>query len=118
MTVDPYAGMDADTIARCKASDANLAGIIAGRRRATMAVLASDPAPARAVRAAWEPIRQSLVGLTPVPPYTWPELNPPPMADFDWATGAGPPDDDVDPDAELYLDEETGDWYERSHGGD
>lgn len=58
MTPD-QAGMDDDTVARMKASDDNLAGIIAGRRRAARALLA-PPGPAAQVRAGWEPVRQAV----------------------------------------------------------
>jgi hypothetical protein len=40
-----YAGMDADTIARAKASDNNLRGIIAGRLRAARMLLVPSRAP-------------------------------------------------------------------------
>lgn len=52
MTRDPswYVGMDTDTIARVKASDENLEGIIAGRRRAAKALLPASQAPADEVR--------------------------------------------------------------------
>lgn len=48
-------GMDDDTKARVAASDANLAGIIAGRRRAARALIA-PPGPAKAVRDAFKPL--------------------------------------------------------------
>lgn len=49
--------MDDDTKARLRASDANLAGVIAGRRRAAQALLAVDQTPAQETRAGWEPLR-------------------------------------------------------------
>jgi hypothetical protein len=55
---NPKAGMSADTLARDAASDANLAGIVAGRRRAAAALLVPDHAPANKVRDNWEPKRQ------------------------------------------------------------
>lgn len=45
--------------AQAKASDDNLAGIIAGRRRAARALLA-PPGPAAAVKAAWAPVREAM----------------------------------------------------------
>lgn len=59
---DPYGGMSAEDVARCKASDANLAGIILGRRRAAAHLLARDPEPANRVRIGWEPVRQTVHG--------------------------------------------------------
>lgn len=44
-----YAGYDDDTLARMKASDDNLRGIIQGRRRAAQALLPASQAPAQAV---------------------------------------------------------------------
>lgn len=52
MTTHPpewYVGMDADTIARARANDANLQGIINGRRRAALKLVATDMGPARQV---------------------------------------------------------------------
>lgn len=64
-------GMDDDTRARVRASDANLAGIIAGRRRAARRLLA-PPGPAKAVRDAFKPLSLAaedarIAGETPGP---------------------------------------------------
>jgi hypothetical protein len=59
VTVDPNAGMSEADLARAAASDANLAGIIAGRRDAAAKLLA-PPEPAATVRANWEPVRQAI----------------------------------------------------------
>lgn len=48
-------GMDPEDAARVRASDDNLRGIIAGRRRAARALLA-PPGPAKAVKAAFQPL--------------------------------------------------------------
>lgn len=53
------AGMDADTLARKAASDTNLAGIVAGRRRAALALLVTDTTPELETREGWEALRQS-----------------------------------------------------------
>lgn len=61
---DPYAGMSEADKARCQASDSNLSGIIEGRRRAARLLLATNPAPAKTVKDAWEALRQKLHGET------------------------------------------------------
>lgn len=50
-----YAGLVGDDLARAKASDANLAGIVAGRRRAAQALMAPK-APLALLRARWAPV--------------------------------------------------------------
>lgn len=50
------AGYDEDTLERMKASDDNLRGIIAGRRRAAAALMVTDQGPAQAVVDATAPL--------------------------------------------------------------
>lgn len=113
MTGNPLVGYDADTLARMKASDDNLAGIVAGRRRAATALLATDGTPARMTREGWAalskpgaPLPSPL--LPPAPPLPEPgEGNDEPTT---W-TGNGPPTMDL----EEY---EVGDWYYDLDSGD
>lgn len=51
-----YTGMTDEDIARAKASDANLAGIIAGRRRAAKALLVTTRDPERQARKDFAPL--------------------------------------------------------------
>lgn len=60
--MNPDPTMDADTQARVRASNANMAGIINGRRRAAKALLVTDRAPALEVRRNWEAKRQEKDG--------------------------------------------------------
>lgn len=100
-----HPGLDGDDLARAIASDVNLAGIIAGRRRAAEKLLA-PPGPKASLDAAWSAI---LHPDRAIPPSEW---GPTPDAQNVWA-GEGPPAyfPPLAYPGDAYYDRLTGDVY-------
>jgi hypothetical protein len=101
--VSDYTGLSAEDVARAKASDANLTGIIAGRRRAAAALLTSTREPERQVRQDFAPLRpQGQADVAWTPPPTPPAIPGGGEAQF---SGEGPPT------PENTVGSQPGDWY-------